>query len=246
MSSLNPTAYSRLVTGRILVKPSGGTEYKNLGELEVVVHDPKVDRVDVIGSGKGNTAIRTKLPARITHMYTATATEKTPELIELVMLASSAGSSSQTSATAQAASFTANLRAALMLNAFNVTNVVVKNAGNTITYTAGTDYDLDSGNGYIEIIKGGAITPGSTINVTYDRPALTRKSYTPNSKRTFEGDVKIFVQDAFSDEPIEVHTFYGQYFVGQNANQGSGEIQKWTIELYPLRGHTVTVRDLES
>lgn len=244
--SINTAQYSRLVTGKIIFKLSGLTEWKNLGDLEVVVHDPKVDRVDVIGSGKGSTSIRTKLPSRITQMYSATATEKTPELVELSLLASPAINTSQTLATAQAASFTANLRSALLLNAINVTSVVVKNSTNTVTYVAGTDYDLDAGNGIIEVIKGGGITIGATINVTFDRPAITRKAYTPNTKRIFEGDVKIHIQDGFSDDPVEVHTFYGQLFISQNSSQGSGEIQKWGLEFYPLRSHSVTLRDMES
>lgn len=243
--SINSLAFSRVVTAKVLVKPAGLTDWKNLGTLEVAMHDPQIERIDIVGSGKGYTYIRAKQPVQVTQMYSATATEKTPELIELSLLANPATDIVQAAGTALTATFSlVALRTALMLQRYNVTNVVVKNAANTITYVQDTDYDLDAGNGFIELIRGGAIALGSTINVTYNCPALTRKDYNPNSDRTTEADVMIFFQDSHADDPVETHTFYGQYFISANASQGSKEQQKWSIEFYPLRSHNVTVRDI--
>lgn len=240
--SINPLAFSRLTQGRVKVKNLGSTEWKNLGTQKSVAHDLQADRVEVIGSGKGFTYIRGKLSSKLTHMYTSIANEATPELMEIVLLSSAATDTVQSSATSLAASFTANLRSALKLNKFNVTNVVVKNSDNTVTYVSGTDYDLDAGGGWIEIIKGGSITPGATINVTYDCAAVTRKGYSPNSKRTFEGEVNILLYDQHSNEPVEEHSFYGQYYVTQSSG-GSDGIKEFTLEFIPIRNHLVYLRN---
>lgn len=240
--SINPSAFSRLATGKVKVKNLGSTEWKNLGTQKSVSHDLQADRVEIVGSGRGFTYTRGKLPSKLTHMYNTVATEATPELMEIVLLSTLASTVSQSSATSLAASFTANLRSALRLNKLNVTNVVVKNSDNTVTYVLGTDYDLDEGGGWIEIIKGGSITPGATINVTYDCAAVTRKGYSPNSKRIFEGDVNILMYDQYSNEPVEEHSFYGQYYVTQSSG-GSDGIKEFTLEFIPIRNHLVYLRN---
>jgi len=244
--SINPLAFSRLTQGKIKVKNLGSTEWINLGTQKSVSHELQADRVEVIGSGKGFTYIRGKLPSKLTHMYSSVANEVTPELMEIVMLSTAGSSVVQNSGTALAASFTANLRRALSLNKINVdpdpANFLVKNSDNTVTYVAGTDYDLDAGGGWIEIIKGGSITPGSTINVTFNCAAVTRKGYSPNSKRIFEGDVNILFYDQFSNEPVEEHSFYGQYYVTQSSG-GTDGIKEFTMEFLPLRNHLVYLRN---
>jgi hypothetical protein len=56
----------------------------------------------------------------------------------------------------------------------NVENVVVKDQTDTTTYVAGTDYTVDTEEGFIEILAGGSIASGETINVTYDIVAQTQ------------------------------------------------------------------------
>jgi len=57
----------------------------------------------------------------------------------------------------------------------NVSNVVVTGAGGTPTYVAGTDYVADLDEGFIEIVRGGGISSGTAIEVTYDVAAQTQE-----------------------------------------------------------------------
>jgi len=53
-----------------------------------------------------------------------------------------------------------------------ISNVVVKNSGATVTYTAGTDYVVDAKPGFIKPLPGGAITEDQDLKVTYSCAAL--------------------------------------------------------------------------
>jgi len=55
----------------------------------------------------------------------------------------------------------------------HISGVVVKNAGETTTYVAGTDYTFDSKPGFIKVLAGGSITAGEALKVSYKAPALS-------------------------------------------------------------------------
>jgi hypothetical protein len=55
----------------------------------------------------------------------------------------------------------------------NVSNVVVKDSANAITYSASTDYVLDAVAGMIKPLAGGTITDGATLHVSYSYGALS-------------------------------------------------------------------------
>ncbi len=70
----------------------------------------------------------------------------------------------------------------------NVSNVVVTNTGDTVTYAIDTDYRLTPENGVIEIVDGGAIAAASAeeILVDYDIAAESREQVLSKG-RPFEG-----------------------------------------------------------
>ncbi len=56
-----------------------------------------------------------------------------------------------------------------------VSNVVVEPGGGGTAFVAGTDYAVDLDLGRIEILPGGAIANGATIDVTYNRVAASQE-----------------------------------------------------------------------
>lgn len=54
-------------------------------------------------------------------------------------------------------------------------NVSVESNPSGTTYTAGTDYKIDTATGMLEIVEGGGISSGDDITVTYDVTATTQE-----------------------------------------------------------------------
>jgi hypothetical protein len=89
---------------------------------------------------------------------------------------------SQTSATAQSESFTGTTQGyayQLGMTTGNPTGVrQISNVVVTVSAsskTLGTDYTIDAARGTITVVEGGTIADGSTMAVTYDRAAVSRK-----------------------------------------------------------------------
>ena len=49
-----------------------------------------------------------------------------------------------------------------------LSNVVVKNSDDSVTYVEGTDYTVDYNKGLLTALSGGGISAGDTVDVTYD------------------------------------------------------------------------------
>ncbi len=73
-----------------------------------------------------------------------------------------------TAIASQAMSFPASGAQVLNLGHMGVAGVVVKNAGGTTTYAAGTDYSLDAVNGVITALSGGTMTIAEAVTVSFN------------------------------------------------------------------------------
>jgi len=229
MNPINPIAYRRKTTGKVLLKKTGDANYTAFGAAVSLSPSSDVQRTDVITPDKGFNNVSAKLISQTELKYDVQSNEMTPEVLALAHLAAVATDVVQSSATGLTAAATSwKYRQAIQLSRYNVTNVAVKNAGNTITYVNGVDYVLDAGAGHIFPIAGGSITEGQTLNITYDCPAITRSSITAFTERVTEGLVEIHLFDQHSDEPIEVHKFPGFWFI-TDKSMGGNDI--WTVTL---------------
>lgn len=72
----------------------------------------------------------------------------------------------------------------------NVTAVTVKNTAGTTTYVAGTDYNVDTATGRVQIIEGGAITAGP-VHFGYTPVAATFESVKSGAKAELTGALRI-------------------------------------------------------
>lgn len=86
------------------------------------------------------------------------------------------------------------------------TGIVVTNQGGTVTYTAGTDYEVDLGTGRIKAITGGAISDGATILVDYSYQAASYPTIYAGA-RTVEGLLR-FVGDPAIGPAYEVEVWH--------------------------------------
>ncbi|MGH7865134.1 MAG: phage tail sheath family protein [Candidatus Binataceae bacterium] len=73
-----------------------------------------------------------------------------------------------TSIASTAFAFPASGAQVVNLAHMGVANVVVKNSAETVTYVAGTDYEVDAVNGLVRAKAGGAITAGASVKIACD------------------------------------------------------------------------------
>lgn len=78
----------------------------------------------------------------------------------------------------------------------NISSVTVTNEAGSTTYTAGTDYNLDTDLGRIQIIDGGTITDDSIIHVDYTRAAKTWDRIATGAESELFGALRIVADNA--------------------------------------------------
>lgn len=59
------------------------------------------------------------------------------------------------------------------MGAYSISAVTVENTAGTVTYVAGTDYEINTRLGAIKALATGAITSGQTVHVTYTKAAIS-------------------------------------------------------------------------
>lgn len=81
----------------------------------------------------------------------------------------------------------------------HVTAVTVKNTTGTTTYVAGTDYNVDTATGRVQIIEGGAITAGP-VHFGYTPVAATFESVKSGAKAELTGALRIVSDNPGPDQ----------------------------------------------
>lgn len=78
----------------------------------------------------------------------------------------------------------------------NVTNVVVTQDpdGTPVVLTEDTDYEVDTAEGVVKILAGGAVTDGDVLDIDFDTVASTTEVVTTGSAASIEGALK-FISD---------------------------------------------------
>ena len=89
----------------------------------------------------------------------------------------------------------------------DVSSVVVKDATDTTTYVAGTDYTVNAALGMIETLSGGAIADGATLHVTYSYAAQSGYQVNIGTKTLIRVAILIDGEDEYTGEPMNAE-FY--------------------------------------
>lgn len=78
----------------------------------------------------------------------------------------------------------------------NVTAVTITNEGGTTTYVAGTDYNVDTETGRVQIIQGGAITAKTKVKFGYTPVAASFDSVKSGGKAELTGALRVVSDNA--------------------------------------------------
>lgn len=94
----------------------------------------------------------------------------------------------------------------------NVSSMIVKNSGDTVTYVEGEDYEFIPKGGYIVIIDGGDIADESDINLTFSAPDGTgvlvdaMKQDALEVRLTFSGSASVGESNEYVFEKVSLST----------------------------------------
>lgn len=154
--------------------------WKDLGNAPSLSFNVNIEKLEHFSSRGGLKVKDKEIISQLTPSLSFTLDEITPENFALLGLATIADESqaggSVPAGTPEALVVDASLVVTLKYR--DVSNVVVKDQTDTVTYVAGTDYTIspaDAKAGRIVILATGGIHNGDTIHVSYDYAAATYK-----------------------------------------------------------------------
>lgn len=164
-----------LGAGEVYVDLDDGNGFRYLGDTPSFQFTMTSETLDF---WKSDTAVAVKSDEaviRVDRSGTLQLRDISPDNMALFLVGSKSVHS-QTAASGETENITVNTggiynigeTAANPAGARNLSNVSVTDQSGTPSYTEGTDYEVDTDNGMIQILASGSISDGDTITVTYD------------------------------------------------------------------------------
>lgn len=198
-NTLTETKQQTLGRGKIYFKETGQSGFRYLGNTPSFGLTITTESLRHFNSDSGVRVQDKQVPIS-TEYAGALVTDNVNYQNLAALLLGTAATVTQTSATGETAQFAAVEQGALYdLGAKQVSAVVVEVA--TVAKTLGIDYTVDLARGHILIVKGGTIADGATVDVTFNRAAISynRAVSAGNAK---EGSL-LFVADNPEGENID-------------------------------------------
>lgn len=228
MPTINDRSYRRITTARFFFTPKGSTKNKDVGDISIWQMKPDIKRTPRMDTEKGFRQKTAEYITEVSYQFEFTVNEITIAMLEFMELGQIGADVVQAAATDLTASFTAAFEEGFFLNATGTTIKSVKNGAGTVTYARDVDYQADDDSGYIKVIKGGAITEGQAILVTYDTSAQTRRVINSlRSDKIFtEGSFRLFIYDQFDGKQLQDISGKCQVFVTDWGTSDGSKIQE--------------------
>lgn len=234
----------RLTTARLYFKRTGDAYEHDLGNIVSWKRKDSHEKAEHFKS-EGGVRVRDLAVTRtLSFGYEVVLTEHNKNNIEMILRGTQSttaySQSSQTGATIQ---FT-NVEhyRTYPLGAYDVTSVVVEVS--SVAKTEGTDYTLDARTGRITILATGTISSGATVDVTFNKPAISGISFTGGTQPQLAGDWTLILSDQHDltgvDTVAEIHTFNGSLHISDPGDNGD-DFNQFTAEIACHTAPTVTV-----
>lgn len=230
----------RLTTAKLYIKRTGETYEHTLGNIVSWKRNTTEETATHKKSEGGIKLTDLSITRGLEFSYEFVLSEHNRANIEHILKAAigAINNSFQASGTGSTVQFTSveTLRT-YSLGAYNVSNVEV--SVSAAVKVEGTDYILDAAEGRITILNGGSISSGSTVDVEFDKPAMSTFPFTGATNPQIEGDCTLVLTDVLDTNPVtyrtaEIHTFRGSIHVGdlgdnaEDFNQITLKVVCWT------------------
>jgi hypothetical protein len=173
-------------TGEVRFKPTGSSSYVDFGPIEMskITLNPQTE--DTYFAINGASVMGAKQNRRISPVIAFDGKLFTDEIEQYLNFGAAAADTVQASGSGSTATVTAALGRSFDIGARNVTLTTVQVGG--VTKVRDSDYFFDELSGFIRFpFIAAGIAAGASVVVTFDKPAITRKTYTGGSVLNFYG-----------------------------------------------------------
>lgn len=242
LTAPNIASLDRL-TGKAIFFPAGQAGGIDLGDIDMMKLDyaPKRETVDF--HINGNVVLGVEETISVSPVFSIDGKQFHSAIMPLVLMGTRNSDVSQTSATGATLTIVAKLGQAFDIGARNVTNMVVTNAGATITYIADVDYFFDPYTGIIRFPSAAAgIADGASVLLTFNKPAIVRDSYTAFTNENLQGTLKVFGMDNRSGIPKSEWTLPGNFTVDKGGDNDPAKHKQWSVRFAVIGQPTVLRR----
>jgi len=174
------------------------TGERDIGNCPELVFSNNITKLEHFSSRSGLKAKDKEVVTQLTPTLKFTLDELTIENYNMMALGTSS-STTQSAATGEVETIYAKLGLRVNLAKRSISNVVIKDSTDTITYVSGVDYLVDTSKkddviGRIYFIDGGSIADDEELHVTYDCGNVTYTTIKGLSNTSFEAQFR-FVSD---------------------------------------------------
>ena len=217
MEFTNLATLERL-SGMLFFKEDGASSYLPFGNILSIGFAANPTTVDAMLFKRGGGKLFRRDTYGVKPVLSIKTNQFATSVMALLLMGDRASDASQASGTGQTFSFTAAKGQAFVIGDRDITISTVK-VGAT-TKTLGTDYFVDdptipqslaSLNGVIILPNVPAgIADADTVDVTYDRPALTREVYNAFTRLNRSGTLLGYLEDETGGDAREIITASGQ------------------------------------
>lgn len=219
--------------------------WKDLGNAPAFSFNVNIEKLEHFSSRGGLKVKDKEIISQLTPSLSFTLDEITPENFALLGLATIADESQSAGSVPAGTPESLVVDASLIvtLKYRDVSNVVVKDQTDAVTYVAGTDYTIspaDAKAGRIVILATGGIHNGDTIHVSYDYAAATYKKVKMFTETEVTGQLRF---ESANPTGTQLELFVPRVSLTMNGEVGlisedwtamsfTGEIQKSTDPKY--------------
>lgn len=239
LTTPNLASFDRL-TGKAIFFATGSAGGVDLGDIlmEKFDYNPKRETVDAHIDGNVIQILEETIATN--PVFTIDGQQFHSAIMPLILMGTRNADVTQASGTASTAAITAKLGQTFDIGARNITNVIV--TVSAATKVADVDYFLEANKGLIRFPGTAAgIADGASVTVTFDKPAITRDSYTAFNNQNLQGILKLFEMDNRSPIPKYEYSINGTFTVDKGGDTDPAKHKQWSIR-FALNGQPTVLR----
>jgi hypothetical protein len=233
-SFVNPNLQAlERTSGQLFFKLAGASSYDDFGPIEMHKVAMNAQTEDTYFAINGASVLGAKENTRIAPVISFEG-KSFSDIIEAYLNYGTVNADvTQASGSGSTATITAALGKAFDIGARNISVTSVQVS--SVNKTAEVDYFLDLISGIIRFPTVAAgIAAGATVVITFDKPAITRKSFTGGSTLNFNGSLLYIEKDSKSNVPRAEWTFPSVIIApkdpGDSGTADSLKNKKWSME----------------
>jgi hypothetical protein len=228
------------ITGKAVFTKTGDAFGVDLGDILMHRLDYGPKREETSFHIRGNTVLAVEETTSVSPVFSIDGQQFTSQNMPLMLLGTRNADVTQSSGTAATASITAKLGKTFDLGARNITNVVVTVAA--AAKAADVDYFLDAAAGLIRFPEVAAgIADAAAVTVTFDKPAITRDSYTAFNNLNLQGKLQLFEFDNRSLIPKNEWLFDGTMTAEKGGDADPLKHRQWSLR-FAVNGQPTCLR----